>query len=299
MEERSGNREVFAAVAASRLMWALGFNTVPAMGINLHCRDCPADPNTGEGAARERRYVALMSFALARPVIVSSGDRDQGWSWQELYEAIMSLPPGEEKQRQLTHLGALTLLAVMLQHGDRKPEQQALYCDAEVSSTEATIKPVQGKPNDAVLTEPKDTATCASPAVAVTDIGATFGGAGRMSKGNTAKMNLEKWTEKPVFKKTDSAECQGALTVSTTAGEGGRGDPPIREEGRRFLVEQLHRLTLGHVHALFRVARVDHLTSGNDRKPGAAAEGIQAWVDAFQEKVEQIKARQCLPIGTK
>src|SRR5262249_20551069 len=48
-ESKSGNREVFAAVAAARLMWALGFNAIPAISIDLRCEDCPENPETGEG----------------------------------------------------------------------------------------------------------------------------------------------------------------------------------------------------------------------------------------------------------
>ena len=32
------------------------------------------------------------------------------------------------------------------------------------------------------------------------DLGATFGGAGKRTKGSTAKMNLDEWTDKQVFK---------------------------------------------------------------------------------------------------
>jgi hypothetical protein len=293
----SGNREVFAAVAATRLLWALGFKTVPAMPVDLMCRGCPADPMTGEGTASDRRYRALMSFELAQPVIVSSGNRDQGWAWQELYEAVMALPPGEQKLRQITHLGALTLLGVLVQHGDRKPEQQSLYCDWDAAPTSGEIKAVKNKPGEAVLTEAKGTATCANPVVAATDIGATFGGAGKMTKGSTSKMNLEKWTEKPVFKESDGPECHGELTVSMAA-EGGRADPPIREEGRRFLVEQLRRLTPEHVRALFKVARVDKLgLDEGERKAGAAVDPVQAWADAFEDKVKQIESRRCAPFA--
>ena len=60
--------------------------------------------------------------------MVDGDDADQGWRWGEVDEAIANLPEGPLRTRQRTHFDALTLLAVFIQHGDRKPEQQRLEC---------------------------------------------------------------------------------------------------------------------------------------------------------------------------
>ena len=52
---KSGNREVFAAVAASRLLWALGFKTDPIYPVLIDCQDCPEDPMSGKGRRRSVR----------------------------------------------------------------------------------------------------------------------------------------------------------------------------------------------------------------------------------------------------
>ena len=106
-------------------------------------------------------------------------------------------------------------------------------------------------------------------------------------------MDLEEWRNKAVFKPSDGGVCRGWLTVSLTAGRDGEGDPEISEDGRRFLLEQLHRLTPAHVRAIFTAARVDLLA-----RPGGAAAGtertaVDEWVAAFEDKVRQIEARQC------
>src|SRR5262249_45213448 len=72
-ETRTGNREAFATVAASRLMWALGFNTLHAMSLNVRCDRCPEDPHHGTGAPLTRRYIGMLEAHLPHPVIVSSG----------------------------------------------------------------------------------------------------------------------------------------------------------------------------------------------------------------------------------
>src|SRR5262249_8391757 len=77
---------------------------------------------------------------LPHPVIVSSGNLDQGWSWLELDTAIRSLPPGPARISQRTYFDALTLLGVLMEHGDRKPEQQSLYCDGTVDTAAGDVR---------------------------------------------------------------------------------------------------------------------------------------------------------------
>ena len=293
-QSETGNREVFAMVAASRLMWALGFEAVPALPINVRCDGCPENPMHGSGTRRTRRYVAMLQARWPTPIL-SSDSVDQGWSWLELDTAIRSLPPGPERARQRTYFDALTLLGVFIQHGDRKPEQQRLYCAAPVNATAGDLR-ATGRDTTPMLFERPDASACPGSAVTIVDVGATFGGAGRGSNGTTAKMNLDAWQQKPVFKDAGRDHCRGDLTVSYKAGGDGEPDPVISEEGRRFLLEQLQRLTPDHVRALFRAARVDQLGDA-ERKDGSLPgdHSIDAWVAVFQDKVQQIEARHCQP----
>ena len=286
-QSQSGNREVFAAVAASRLMWALGFNAVPAMSINVRCDGCPENPMNGTGHRRSKRYVAVLQAFWPTPSILTGDNLDQGWSWHELDSAIRSLPPGAERTRQRTHFDALALLAVFMQHGDRKPEQQRLYCAAPFDAAAGDPRTVaSGAP---MLFERPGAAACPSSAVTILDAGLTFGGAGRTSNSRTATMNLSEWQDKPVFRKSDGGECHGHLIDSLSA-RGGQPNPLISEEGRRFLLDQFHRLTADHIRAIFTAARVDQLES---RDPSSTAATIDAWVAAFEDKVRQIDAQRC------
>ena len=52
--------------------------------------------------------------------MVTGANADQGWRWGEVDEAITNLPEGPLRARQRMHFDALTLLAVFIQHGDRK-----------------------------------------------------------------------------------------------------------------------------------------------------------------------------------
>jgi hypothetical protein len=302
---RNGNREVFSAVAASRLLWALGFHSDPVYPITLDCRDCPSDPRSGLGSIARRSYLAIYQPQAGEPVLVDASKSDQGWRWQELDRAIDTLPAGQLRSRQRQHFDALMLLGVFLQHGDRKPEQQRLACRSGLNLEAGDLRPPNNKPGSlAVLFERPGTMACETPEVSVQDIGATFGGAGRRTSGVTAKMNLKAWAARPVFHPAPAkaqgpaAECRGQLIVSMAAGEGSLEHPRIGEAGRLFLLERLHRMTEAHLRAIFTAARIEQMTEAHEwRDPGSQSvyTATDAWVAAFQDKVRQIEARTCAP----
>ena len=300
---KDGNREIFSAVVAAKLLWALGFVSDPIYPITIDCKDCPADPMAGTGSRARRSYLATFQPEQSHLVIVDKDDADQGWRWGEVDEAIAKLPEGPVRERQRMHFDALTLLGVFIQHGDRKPEQQRLECRGVLDSSAGEAQPGKRDSGAAVFVERSDGSACSEPVIALQDIGATFGGAGRTSKSNS-KMNLEAWTNRPVFKPAKAgaagavAECRGNLTVSMAAGEGGRGDPRIGEAGRAFLEQRLLLLTDAHVRALMATARVEKLSETHEwRDPvsGTTHVGSEAWVAAFKDKVRQITQRRCAP----
>jgi hypothetical protein len=297
-DREHGNREVFATVAGTRLLWALGFDALPSVALNIRCLDCPEDPMTGHGGRRTREYVAeLQAYPPTGPWILSREDHDEGWSWKALDGATAMLPPGPERIRQRTHFAALTLLGVFLQHGDRKPEQQALYCAGTVNVAAGHAQPAQAGGFASIFVEWPDASSCAAPAAMIVDVGATFGGGGRTSNAITAKMDLETWRRRTVFREPEEDEdgaCRGRLVGSEAAGREGERNPAISEEGRRFLLQQLQRLTPAHVRALFTAARVDMLGKGSRRtRPDPRV--IDEWVAAFQGKVQEIAAQRCQP----
>ena len=300
---KDGNREIFSAVVAAKLLWALGFVSDPIYPITIDCRDCPEDPMLGAGPRARRSYLATFQPRSNRLVMVEGNDVNQGWSWGEVDDAITKLPAGALRDRQRMHFDALTLLAVFIQHGDRKAEQQRLECRSALDLRAGEAHPLRGDGGPSVFVERPDGSACSEPVIAVQDIGATFGGAGRASK-STAKMNLKAWTNRPVFKPAKPSptgevpECHGNLTVSMTAGVSGRGDPRIGEAGRAFLQDRLLLLTDAHVRALMSTARVEKLSESyvwRDPKTGTSYTALDAWVAAFKDKVRQITDRRCAP----
>jgi hypothetical protein len=307
-DESEGNREVFAEVAATRLVWALGFDADAMFPVAVRCLDCPEKPSDGKGPRGVRQYVASLEPHYKGTIITSTNDIDQGWSFGELEEAIDQLSAPADRARQRTQFDALSLLAVLIQHGDRKPSQQRLVCERDVDLTAGELREITDHvsrgPRSALFEHPGARACHGDAIVTLQDIGATFGGAGQTTNRVTAKVHLQSWAAKSVFVgATDAShrtnaprECRGNLSTSGAAGSGARERPRISESGRAFLAAQLARLTPEHLRAVFEVARLDALSepqSWTDRT-GRTHTGIDAWVAVLLDKIRQVDEQRCV-----
>lgn len=252
------NGEVYGEVAASRLLWALGFGADRMYPVRVVCRGCP----------RELGGLAMIGGGqLFDPAVVerkAPGEELEfdppGWSWTEL-DTVNPEAGGAPR----AHRDALTLLAVLLQHTDSKPQQQRIVC----------------------LDTLGEDGRCAHPFLTINDVGLTFGRANWTNANAESAVNLDAWSRTPVWK--GDTGCVGNLPRSLT---GTLNNPTISEEGRRFLASLLTQLTDRQLHDLFEVARFDL----RPRSPESGRSGfpaIQEWVDAFKEKRRQIVERRC------
>jgi hypothetical protein len=272
------NNEVYAEMAASRLLWALGFYADTWYPVRVECHNCPANPESGSGAKDTRTFdPAIVVRKFKGHKMYEAGKTDEGWSWKEL-EQVNGRPTYEKD--------ALELLGAFLVHSDNKPPQQRLACSG-IKLDESTHP---------------TTTTCASSTMIVQDVGATFGGGGLFTNNDTAKVNLDKWSGTKLWKKVGTAgsdvpQCQARLPKSATAKDG-LGDPMIGEEGRRFLAGLLCQLSDSQIADLFRAARVARMPRYHDSN-GAFKSGldensiVQQWVDAFKKKREDLAAGRC------
>jgi hypothetical protein len=303
---RTGNREVFAEILATRLFWTLGFDADAVYPVVIQCLDCPADPMNEVGPRARRRYLGIVQAHHEGTIIASKGDRNQGWTFGEVRAAIATLPAGETRARQSVQFDALALLATFVQHGDRKPEQQRLVCR---SALDLSAGDLHSDDDDAgfhlgVLLERADRSACAEAMLTVQDLGATFGGAGQFTLNVSAKAHLSSWASTPVFaprRLRDSRggqppPCRGNLSPSMSAGLDADANPIISDAGRRFLHDRLAALSPDHVRALFHAAHIDELKETHewkDPRSGQRLQGIEAWVAAFSYKVEEIGRTSC------
>lgn len=251
------NGEVYAEVAATRLLWALGFGADGAYPVSVNCQGCPEDPmkGAGKGAAATRFDPAVIERRMPGDEITLH--RHSGWSWVEL--SFVDQAGGGSP---LAHRDALKLLAALMQHTDNKPEQQRLVC---LDRLEGLVPAKDGR--------------CARPFMMLNDVGKTFGKATMGNGDRQSAVNFKAWTSVPVWK--GEAGCVAHLSKSFS---GSLEHPQIGEAGRAFLSGLLSQLSDQQLHDLFLTARF------TTRDPSV---GIDQWVDAFKRKRADIAGRRC------
>jgi hypothetical protein len=251
------NGEVYASVAATRLLWALGYGADAVYPVQIVCKGCPPALHGDEPpSAGETRFDVAAVERKFPGEDIQTADKGPGWSWAELDEVDAAAGGAPLAQRD-----GLKLLAVLIQHTDNKAEQQRLVCLGDRRSD-------------------RDVDDCSDPFLMIHDVGQTFGAANMFNRATVGSVNLDRWSHTPVWK--DAKRCIGNLAQSQT---GTLMDPSISEAGRRFLSDLLAQLTDDQLHDLFAVARFD-------RKPQGGG-SIDAWVDAFKHKRDEIAGVTC------
>jgi hypothetical protein len=252
----AANGEVYGEVAATRLLWALGFGADRMFPVRIICRGCPASLG---GQGRSNGEVIFDAAVVERKK--AGAELGAGWSWRELDDV-------DEKKggASRVQLDALKLLAVLIQHTDTKPEQQRILCLDEPDGA----PPVR----------------CRRPLLMLNDVGVTFGQASNFNRNMTSSVNFKGWESTPVWK--DWYGCTGNLPMSLT---GTLDNPAIGDEGREFLGSLLTQLSDRQIRDLFEVSRVTRR-----QIPGGESSltnDVDDWVAAFKKKRQDIVDRRC------
>jgi hypothetical protein len=255
--ERNG--EVFGEVAASRLLWALGFPSDAQYPVRVICRGCSEDPWTKHGRAEGQHEFPFAVIERKFPAREITPDDKPGWAWPEL-DLVDERAGGAPR----SHRDALKLLAVFMQHTDTKPEQQRIVCQ-------------DGREKDP---------TCRQPVMMLNDIGLTFGRANNLNSNTAGSTNLRSWEKVPVWR--DPGRCVGELSKSVT---GTLEHPVISEAGRQHLATLLGQLSDTQIRQLFEVSRVSQRTVEKNGVEEAAP--VAEWVAAFKAKRSQIVDHRC------
>lgn len=255
------NNEIYAQVAASRLMWALGFVTNANYPVRIQCFGCSDDP--WDDPRFVPQTVAFKDATIERTIradeVCEKGKVKQGWGWLEL-ETVQEELGGATRAQ----IDALKLLGVFMAHIDSRPNNQKLICPSE----EVVIENGQHH--------------CKKPLMYITDVGTTFGGAHEREGFTTLKLRY--WRYWPIWK--DSRHCIANLEPQGTNPQKLR-NPRISEEGRRFLADLLSQLSDSQIRDMFRAARADRVK----QYPGYAS--IDEWVEAFKYRRAQIVNHRC------
>ena len=215
------NGEVYAQVAATRLLWAIGFWSNRMYPVTVACAGCPPDPFHDRHAADRSN---ITTFNPATIDVKADGatvetKSDEGWSWSELDQIDEQAGGASKAQRD-----ALTLLAVLMQHSSNKAINQRIVC--------------------------LDAPACSQTVMMISDVGKTFGRANALNNDRLAAVNFKAWSRQPIWR--GSTGCVGDLPRSWS---GTLHDPHITEAGRQFLADLLVQLTDTQLHDLFDVSR--------------------------------------------
>ena len=251
------NGEVYAEVAATRLLWALGFGADRMYTVKVTCKGCPEDLRgilKPDGSQIFDPAIIEHKLAGREPL------KDSGWAWKDL--ALVNPGAGGATRAERD---ALTLLAVMLQHSDSKSQQQRLLC----------------------LDEAEEGTSCTRPFMMINDVGIMFGRANTFNDNSRGSMNLSEWAMVPVWK--SATHCVGNLPESFT---GTLDNPVITEEGRQFLSGLLAQLSDAQIRDMFDAARV-HLRARVPQDGRSGFPESHEWVNAFKQKRSEIADRRC------
>ncbi len=272
------NGEVYAEVAGSRLLWALGFKADVMVPTQVTCRNCPADPFAASTVDWQRGSPSEVSTRVFEPAII---EREvvgkavevpgyEGWAWPELDQIRERGGPSTPLRAggaTRAQIDAFKLFAVFIQHSDSKPDQQEIVC-AEWRK------------------DARGNETCAAAWLVIKDLGGSFGKATRF---NTSKMTLADWDGAGVWK--DGPQCVGNLPRSVT---GTLDDPAISEAGRRFLARRLNLLRDRQIRDLFTVSQVEkrgeEIAGADGRKRPVT---VDDWVRVFKRKRAEITSARC------
>lgn len=267
----TGNPELPAEVAATRLLTALGFWSDRMFVVrSVRCVGCPPFPfkalrcqaATGLDAicfvGSSKEGVVTFPFAVVERRLdgrVIESRQDQGWGWYELASTDASRDGTARAE-----VDALRLMAIFLAHWDNKGPNQRLICPPGADRTDGG---------------------CDRPVALMQDLGATFG---------PLKLDLHNWREGRIWK--DAKSC----TVSMEHLPWGGGTFPegrISEEGRVILLNLLEQLSDSQLRDLFEGSRIvshSQLT--------AESANVAEWVNAFKGRVRQIREGGPCPAQT-
>jgi hypothetical protein len=249
------NPEVYDEVAASRLLWALGFGADRWYPVAVTCRGCSRDPSNPrlKADAQEQTFeVASLERTMTGTTIESKSD--EGWKWPEL-----DLVRADAGGATVAQRDALRLLAVLLQHSDSKRQQQRMLC----------LDPKDDK---------AESGACHTPFLMLHDVGLTFGKATALNTNHSTGINFHNWTATDVW--SDREGCVGNLRKSVT---GTLENPVIHEAGRKFLADLLQQLSDHQLRDMFEVARF----------PQYSKVSADDWVAAFKAKRDAIVGVKC------
>lgn len=251
---RPENLEVHTEIAASRILWALGFFTDAVYSVDeLRCRGCVGDP------FNERQREPVDGTTTFRRVAIERRlpGRDLGhWKWADALRV-------RDRER-----GALLIATAVLQQTSTSEAQHSIRC-----------------PRGAI-----EDGACTRPIMMITDPGASFGDRrDKVRRALGTRATLARYREARVFEPGGCTLAYSAVKgTQITLWEDAR-----LEAVRRAAQLDREKLTAIVEAAGLAQASRDHPKDQSLARGKTEVELVALWVDAIRAKLDEVAAARC------
>lgn len=266
--------EVFTEIAASRILWALGFPADHEYPVKTAaCVGCSADPfkdDSKDNKALLHDTPATFDIATVgreKPWDEIDPENDETWSWRD---AATFYGNGQWTREQQVQFDAYRLALGLFTYHNAIDVQNRLAC-------------AEWKPD---ATNPR---ICLKPMVFVQDLGSTFGKDGFFTN---PRGSFKDWQSQTVFKKLATCELRHAL----------EGDRRPLKEAQDLLIQRLQSFDRERVKTIFTVARFQLMDQEQLQRlrssgaPDVAEAALNEWTDTFMNRIAEIRtAQNCRP----
>jgi hypothetical protein len=270
--------EVFTSVAASRVMWVLGFpaDHVYSAG-SASCVGCTDDPFgkklTDNTSSLNDAPVTFKVVSAERDLAWDeiNPEDDETWSWTDVAKFYND---GEWTHQQKVEYDAYRLALGLIHYHNALPQQNRLDCAEWEQQTSDHPK------------------VCKKPVIYVHDLGSTFGKKRSAMDlfGTNPRGSFSAWEPQTVFLNPAGCELRATLL----------GDKQVLKEAQDIMIQRLARLDRETVKSIFRAARFQMMDQKQLRKlRGNGSQNVEEaaldeWTNTFLKREDEIRAaRNC------
>jgi len=268
--------EVFTAVAATRIMWVLGFpaDNVYSAGAAA-CIGCGPDP-FGNKLADNRASLkdtpdSFKIVNVERELALDqiAPEDDETWSWDDTARFYAD---GEWTHQQKVEFDAYRLALGLIHYHNALPQQNRVVCaEWEGGASGATRH-------------------CRKPMIYVHDMGSTFGKKRSAFDllGTNPRGSYRAWQPQTVFIHGEKCELRATLL----------GDKQVLKEAQDLMIQRMARLDRDTVKAIFRTARFQLMDQEQIKRlrgkgsQNAEEAALDEWTNTFMSRVEEIRGAQ-------